>query len=371
MKYYYLGFNRVYLNPWTEQVLNCFDAITDFVRCGPGFNSSIDLLQYNLTADDVLIVDSLILEHKKFLKMKRPFGSSYYGGNLSEFDAQLKSMVEIFDGHKGKKIFIGNLDVYGASKELVQYIRENNIFVVSFSDLNTTLDYTQVDLSHSVISYANPTSNWYSLVTSRPELIISFPHFIDKNEFICAGLHEKKYFCDIPGVMYEDRRAAERLLTRRDRLRLFGYKVKRIMDFLPNKLNGKLTFQKVKMLNLSFRLRIFNTKLVYTCGSLFDFPVRKFFEIPSQSSVLVCKPFFGMEHFGFKKNVTHMETEDLEALQNCELDEEAQKIAYKGFELIRSKHSSSAREQQLKQCIDKIESGNFSGSHWNNGKYEV
>ncbi|PCK33609.1 hypothetical protein [Pseudoalteromonas piscicida] len=371
MKYYYLGFNRVYLNPWTEQVLACFNAVSELIKCGPGFNLSIEILKENITNQDILIVDSLVLEHQKFKKMKRPFGSSYYGGDISEFPAQLENMIEVFDSFKGKKIFIGNLDVYGASNELVKYIQENNIHVVSFSDKNTTLDYTKVNLSNSVIPYANPTSCWHYLVTSRPDLVISFPHFIDENEFIIASLKEKRYFCDIPGVMYEDRRAAERLLTAPDKIRLMGYKAKRILDFLPNKLNGKLTFQKVKMLNLTFRMRIFNTKVVYTCGSLFDFPVRKFFEIPSQSSLLVCKPFFGMEHLGFKKGLTHLETKDLESLKKGEIDESIQEIATSGAKLVFEKHSSSARQKQLRECLDRIEKDEFLGSCWKSGSYEV
>jgi len=371
LKSFYLGFNRIYLNPWTEQVLSSFRATTRLEVCGPNFSKSIDYLERNIEDGDLLIVDSLLLEHKKFKQISRPFGSSYFGGKQENLPVDLSRMVSVFERFQGKKVFIANLDYYGASAELTNYVKRNDIYVVSMSDMNTTSDYSNVDLRDSVISYANPTSNWFSLVTERPELIISFPHFIDDSEFICATLNEKEYFCDIPGVMYEDRRAAERCLSFRDRARLAAYRIKRILDFLPNKLKGNLTYKKVKMLNLNFRLRIFNTKFVYTCGSLFDFPIRKFFEIPSQSSVLVCKPFVGMKHLGFENGITHMGAENLKNLHDGMVGVDVQRVAHAGFELIRTKHSSTARAQQLKKCIDRIQSGSFTGSRWHNGHYEV
>ena len=69
-----------------------------------------------------------------------------------------------------------------------------------------------------------------------------------------------------------------------------------------NKFQGKLSLKRIKKLNSQFINRIRNTKFVYTCGSMMKFPVTKFFEIPSQSSVLICDEFYGMRHLSSKNH---------------------------------------------------------------------
>ena len=364
--YFYLGFNRKYINPWTEQILEIFQQTRNIIKCGPGFEKDIQFFLSNINQCDCLVVDSLILESEKFINSSRPFGSSSYDGDIKSFKSDLLQMRKIFEGFKKKKIFIANLDYYSAPKDLTKYISENNIYVISMSDCNTTFKHDEANKSEMKINYAKSTNNWFNLVNKRKDLIISCPHFIDINEFSTKKLANKKFYFDIPGVMYEDRVNAKKYLNIIGRLRHYYYEIKRNLIFLVNRFQGKLSLDRIRKLNSQFMNRIRNTKFVYTCGSMMKFPVRKFFEIPSQSSVLVCDEFYGMRHLGFKESHNFISIEKFK--KNIPI-KDYQMISESGYRLVKLYHSSDARLEQLRKCFNLIENQNFSGSYWLESKY--
>ena len=364
--YFYLGFNRKYINPWTDQILKIFQQTRNITKCGPGFKKDIQFFLSNMNKCDCLVVDSLILESEKFLNSRRPFGSSSYDGDMKGFKSDLLQMRKIFEGFKKKIIFIANLDYYSASKDLTKYISENNIYVISMSDFNTTFKHDEANKSEMKINYAKSTNNWFNLVNERKDLIISCPHFIDSNEFSTRKLSDKNFYFDIPGVMYEDRANAKKYLNLTGRLRHSYYEIKRNLIFLVNRLQGKLSLDRINKLNRQFLNRIRNTKFVYTCGSMMKFPVRKFFEIPSQSSVLVCDKFYGMNHLGFKESDNFI---SIEQFQKNSPMKNYQMISESGYKLIKFYHSSDARLEQLSKCFNLIENQKFLGSYWLESKY--
>ena len=52
---------------------------------------------------------------------------------------------------------------------------------------------------------------------------------------------------------------------------------------------------------------IARSQAAYTEGSAYDYPVRKFIEIPAQRTLLMCTPHPGFEDRGFREGETHIE----------------------------------------------------------------
>ena len=87
--YFYLGFNRKYINPWTEQTLEIFQQTRNIIKCGPGFEKDIQFFLSNINQCDCLVVDSLILESEKFVNSPRPFSGGSYEGDIKGFSTPI------------------------------------------------------------------------------------------------------------------------------------------------------------------------------------------------------------------------------------------------------------------------------------------
>ena len=151
-------------------------------------------------------------------------------------------------------------------------------------------------------------------------------------------------------------------------------KIFSLLNRLGFKVYNKLFF--IKMYNFIFSRHLQNSKIVYTCGSGLNSPIRKFYEIPASGSILLCSPFYGFTALGFSaKNScpVDVETDDIPRIIKTLLQDEvrAQEIAAAGREHIWEKHSLGARSKQLKRCLDSILCQKFAGSCWKNGEYRV
>ena len=128
--------------------------------------------------------------------------------------------------------------------------------------------------------------------------------------------------------------------------------------------------------NSIFQYNLFNSKISFTSGSELNIPVRKFFEIPAHASLLLAYPCNGFEDLGFKNNINYIKLnndEDIIDITTSIINDKvkAQDIATKGQELIFRHHSTTARSNQLKNCLEAIQANNYNGSFWKNGEFKV
>ena len=94
-----------------------------------------------------------------------------------------------------------------------------------------------------------------------------------------------------------------------------------------------------------------SAKICITCGSIYHYPVMKFFEIPACGSLLISDWFPELEMLGFKPD-WNMVVADLDNLPKqvewwLSHDEERRRVSDRGAELVRKYHSTEIRAKQL------------------------
>lgn len=111
----------------------------------------------------------------------------------------------------------------------------------------------------------------------------------------------------------------------------------------------------------------------YTEGSAYDYPVRKFIEIPAQRTLLMCTPHPGFDDRGFREGETHLEVapEDVTRLVKT-LDfggAAVRAIVQQGFDMVRRLHHADARADQLIGAIDLFAAGRLKAACFEGGEY--
>ena len=83
-------------------------------------------------------------------------------------------------------------------------------------------------------------------------------------------------------------------------------------------------------------------------------PLRKFFEIPAQGTILICYPFKNAEQYGFKswENCVFIERpeEIIDTLLKLSKDSNlSEEIAFRGFTLVKEKHCDKEKGYLLEK----------------------
>ena len=219
------------------------------------------------------------------------------------------------------------------------------------------------------------TDYWAVYLGEYANKVSSIHHIIGNDEFCQTPLTQRKNKWSVLGVPYYARKAAIDKLkeaglsprtTNTVRKLLAGLKKIKI---LPGETNWSLGIVQKR-----FQKTLHNSCYSYTCGSGLDMPIRKFFEIPAAGAVLVCRPFRGAEKFGFKdgKNFIACEPEDIVEVHHwLEANpEQAQQIATAGQMMVKELHSVSARQEQIRQCLQAAINKSGVG-RWNDRHFEI
>ena len=118
---------------------------------------------------------------------------------------------------------------------------------------------------------------------------------------------------------------------------------------------------------------IARSQAAYTEGSAYDYPVRKFIEIPAQRTLLMCTPHPGFEDRGFREGETHLEVapEDVTRLvRTFDFGSAAVRtIVQQGFDMVRRLHHADARADQLIGAIDLFAAGRLKAACFEGGEY--
>lgn len=100
-----------------------------------------------------------------------------------------------------------------------------------------------------------------------------------------------------------------------------------------------------------FAMEINKAKMFFTDASRYNFPVAKYFEVPACNTLLLASGSKELEDLGFIDGETFVEINQdnfLEkALYYLKNKKERKKIAKRGYEMVRKKHSSTQRAQEF------------------------
>jgi len=128
-------------------------------------------------------------------------------------------------------------------------------------------------------------------------------------------------------------------------------------------------------LQRSFRDRIHKAMVCYTDGSKLQWPLRKFFEIPAFGALLACDPFHKCNDLGFidGKHFISATPDDLapiveKAMQNKTW---ALEIISTAQNMVREKHSTTARVVQFTEAIETILEDKYRGATWEDGEFII
>jgi len=118
---------------------------------------------------------------------------------------------------------------------------------------------------------------------------------------------------------------------------------------------------------------IARSESAYTEGSGYDYPVRKFVEIPAQRTLLLCTPHPGFEDRGFSDGKTHIAVapEDVVSMADA-LNFGAPSIrgiVQKGHDMVQRLHHADARAAQLIGAIDLVAAGRLKSACFQGGEY--
>ena len=383
----YIGINRSYVNPTTDNILNAMGELTNCYRYGPGYVSE-QVLEQGVEAFiqqkggvDLLLTDSMIIEVEKLSRNPYLFENDAIYFEKRLYHTYAKSLKDYFLNANITKLFIANWDYYVvAEKQVADLINDPHLLVLSYVDKNSSFSAEEISrIGNKMIEdiskeLPNRNSVWHNFITDYQHKIISMPNVVGRQNFVFTPIASRKYRYCVPGFPYAERIKARELYNRSEWI--YHYQMEFL--FLVEKVIRKLHIPRPenwgKMQNERLFSRVSNSKICFTSGAVVRMPIAKYFDIPASGSVLVCQKFAGFENLGFLNGVNCFVVEDIDELKSV-LDnyniEDYQRIAYEGQILVWRLHSDFARAQQLKICLEKISQGKFKGSFWKNGRYIV
>ena len=390
MRILYIDVNITHINPtanlFSKMLLNISDDVTFY---GPGFLSN------EIIKNGVL----------KFVKNQKPFDIVIYGPtcpmlnktmeedivgycknsttNEISFDTLLKYFKDVNFNFLNLETRIQaistlNYDYYSDPGKVLDIIEKNKFYLIgpneqSMSLLENLPDFAKKE-SHYKRKQGQFSDRWFNYISSNPQRNVTALHFVSTEEIFFDPLDSRNYDISVPGVEYFLRRKALQEL-KKSNLKISPktvFNLFKILNFLKLKPYSNKFF--MNFYKSSFQNSLRDSKFVYTARGGFGIPIRKFFEIPASSSVLICDPCIGFEDLGYipDKNYIKAKPEELIDKLNFWINNVyAQDVAIAGRDLILLKHSMKARSEQIKKCFTKILLNEFSGSRWVKGDYII
>ena len=387
LKLLYLGINRSYVNPTFDNLLISLSQNNVLYRYGPGFvtdselEKGIDFWLDKHEEFDFVLTDSMILECDDLIKNPYLFENEAIFFKKSTYKTYAPKIKEYFLSLKKNKIFIANWDYYERQPRHVDLlIKDEFVYVISHVDKNTSYNVEKINklgnlMIPDVLSeYPQRSNVWHNFISDYAFKIISMPNTVNERNFVFTPVEGRKYRFCVPGFPYRERQTARKLYNLRERFFHEWAELK----FLFEKISRKLFIPRPKNWSQIQTNRLFsrlsNSKMVFTSGAVTRTPIAKYFEIPASGSVLICQKFAGFEHLGFQNGVNCLVAEDLQTLNKILANYDVnryQQLADNGRSFIWDKHTIHSRTVQLELCLTSIKSGNFNGSHWDQGEFII
>jgi len=319
------------------------------------------------------------LLNSSFKFFERSFSFDF---SKSEFETFFSQENDISKVCGVKKIaFLSTFDFHVLQDHQCSFLASNFDLVAGYNHQHTNFqkDFDSTALREEGRSNGKALDNWASLVREQRELIFPYLNYSLPTEFFFSTLQSRPNDWIVPGTRYIARRKALSVLREQ------GIAVSRTTKGLQIIKTAKACSRKLRTSNLLLKVQnqafiaaIRSSKFGYTCGSAFDMPIRKIFEIPSSGALLAIKPFalphalecIGLQH---RKNCLMCHPEDLGywAQWTQRNPEEAQQIARNGQRLILEKHTFECRVRQFREALKLIIDGSYGGAKWVDGELVV
>ena len=384
MRIIFFDCNVHFINPTRNLIPNLLLHIGETFFFGPGYNDP-DTLKRGPEAfmkrhgpfDMAVATEHILFHHlwpegfvldnfSKSLAIRFPVDQILYG----------KSITEAFNSFdKIRLVSLMESDFYNFPSSQIELLDASGAYFITACGLELLKPVNECSNLDKESFSAHANDNFHTFLAGNAHRFISFPHFLDENEFSWSPLayHPAKW--SVPGSRYYARTMAQKVLEDAGIhveqslfLRLQGPLAKLGINLINKPLG-------ITILNQMFRGVIEKSCYSFTCGSALNYLIRKFFEIPAVGTLLVHNPHQGLEHFGFRHNETAISCapEDLLELHHyLENNHEiAQSIAEQGRLMVWKHHTISARARQLTQALDAIQSDSFQGAGWKDGRFSI
>lgn len=373
IRFLFIGFNTDYVNPYLRIVLNSIGSIGQLEYFGPGYTTKdemeLGIFKWieNKKRFDFIVTDGTpMLSLEEYgNKMKNLFSMNSKKFETNDYYKFAYSFRDFFVNHSSKKILISNWDPYNINKKSIDYIAKANPFIIDFFGFEMSMPQAKIFKNQTPKSY---NDNWYNYLKDNKKRTIVFPHAISSTEFDFSPIENRKNDFSVVGVSYSERKEASKLLSLRLKLKKLWSRSKM---FLMIKLRLTASSNFLNNYKNNYFNLISESKLTYCSGSKLRYPVRKYFEIPSRGSVAVGMKCNGFDDLGFIDGNNYIVAESLDDLKEAMKisEEELQRVAINGRNLVWDKHSDWARREQLSKAIDLILNNKFKGSCWRKGEY--
>lgn len=109
---------------------------------------------------------------------------------------------------------------------------------------------------------------------------------------------------------------------------------------------------------IKYAQEINRTKIFFTCDSIYKYPIAKYFEVPAAKTLLLASFSPELADLGFipGTNFVSIDENDFQEKAAYYLDHEEERleIAERGYEMVRSRHSTTQRAAELLTMIEDI-----------------
>ncbi|WP_188455304.1 glycosyltransferase family protein [Virgibacillus oceani] len=133
-------------------------------------------------------------------------------------------------------------------------------------------------------------------------------------------------------------------------------------NFVYHKHPGYRNFSKPKendyFIGQKYAMELNRAKIVFTCPSVFQYPVIKYFEVLACKTLLIAPTFQELEDLGFIPYKHFVPINEDNFIEKADYylanNQERQNIAEQGYEFVRHRHSIKKRAEQLINRIERI-----------------
>ena len=149
-----------------------------------------------------------------------------------------------------------------------------------------------------------------------------------------------------------------------ERIYPLRYKVRETMRHLPgfvcHEHAGYRNFQdnETALVGERYAREINRAKMFFTCNSVYEYPLGKYFEVPACRTLLLAPSSREILDLGFEPGVNFVAVSDSDFLAKSEYylhhEAERQLITNRGYELVRSRHATSKRAFELISMVEEI-----------------
>jgi len=376
-KILFLGFNRDYISPYADIILNILGSIMDISFYGPGYSSQkeldlgIDQWIVNQEQYDFIMIDCVVATWSNDLQgidVEKMFSTANLKFDTNIFLKFVNQFYTFFNKSSQKKIILANWDGYNLKKYIADFVTKTNSLVIDFQ--GTMIDSVESINKKYPFKKLNLNDNWFNFIKQNKERIITVPHTIYSSEFDLSPLENRKHNFTVVGSGYFERKKALKMTTLSFRTQSF---ISKLRLYINMQFSIKMTSARLNNYQFHYYDIISNSKSSFCSGGPMLYGVRKYFEIPSRGTVAIGWDCSGFNDMGFMDGVNFLKVKnniEIKDILESYSVEELQKIANEGRMLIWRNHSDWARKKQLLETFNLISEGKFNGSYWEKGTYK-